>query len=466
LNSQVSRLPLILAAFICVRASAAPAPPPDLVVVVVIDTLRADHLPIYGYTRNTTPQMSKLWTDVVVFDQAYAASAATQPSVASLLTGRRPSVHGLWNVTQPRILQPNLAYWANVHGFYSIGVNANPNTAYYNASFDAWWAEQPPAAFYPAATVLDRARAMLNARPKDSKVFLYLQLADPHIPYNPPVYEKSFFVNDPIGSHFQPRFSGLSFVNANAVTPPVLRNMINRYDAAIHYMDSHLAPFLSELMRMFPNYFIIFTADHGEAFLEHGSDAGHARAMYDTVIRVPLIVMDSALNAQPLRRSSALISGLDIFTTVADRVTGYPVTIPTDGKSFLCAIDGRCETQTTTILSEMPYPSDDGRRESGCWGVAHIFQPRWGEASGTTARLTTVGTTCDALKNSIIHRNAWYDVSSDHLQRSRLRPREARASVVTPIMEAAWPMPKPIFTSTRKLSEEEIRRLRALGYVQ
>jgi hypothetical protein len=139
-------------------ATAAPSPPPELVAIIVIDMLRADHLPIYGYSRNTTPQLSQLWTSAVIFDNSYAASAATQPSVASLLTGRRPFAHGYWNVTQPRILQPNLAWWAQVHGYYSIGVNANPNTAQFNGSFDSWWAEQPPTAFYPADDAPPRTR--------------------------------------------------------------------------------------------------------------------------------------------------------------------------------------------------------------------------------------------------------------------------------------------------------------------
>jgi arylsulfatase len=459
-------LAAVVAAIFAFPATAAPSSPPDLVAIIVIDTLRADHLPIYGYSRNTTPQLSPLWTSAVIFDNSYAASAATQPSVASLLTGRRPFAHGFWNVTQPKILQPNLAWWAQVHGYYSIGVNANPNTAQFNGSFDSWWAEQPPTAFYPAGRVIEHARTALNARPKGSKVFLYLQLADPHIPYNPPVYEKSFFADDPIGEKFQPRFAGLSFQNADIVTAPILRNMINRYDTAIHYMDSQLAPFLSELTRLFPNHFVIFTADHGEAFLEH-RDAGHGRAMYDTIIRVPMIVMDSALPAGQQRRTPTLVSGLDIFTTVADRVSGYPVTVPTDGASFLCAINDRCnDAAPRIILSEMPYPSDDGRGESACWGVAHIFQRRWGKAQETTTRLTTVGSTCDKLKKSIIHRNEWFDISADHQQRNRLRPRAAKAAELSPRMEARWPFPKSTLASRPPLSEEEIRRLRALGYVQ
>lgn len=152
----------------------------------------------------------------MIFDNSYAASAATQPSVASLLTGRRPFAHGFWNVTQPRILQPNLAWW--VQSMVTIRSESTPIPTRPSSMAQlirGGRISRRALSIRPGESSNTQERPCMRGR-KAQKFFLHLQLADPHDPYNPPVYEKSFLPVTPIGEHFQPRFAGLSFQNADS----------------------------------------------------------------------------------------------------------------------------------------------------------------------------------------------------------------------------------------------------------
>jgi arylsulfatase len=436
---------------------------PRLILIIVADTLRADHLKAYGYGRDTMPGLERLMASGTTFVQSYSSAGHTQPSVSSLLTGLRPAVHGYYNFHEPKRRALDLPTWVRGRGYFAASVNANPNTQWFSSSYDYAWTDQPPRGYFTAERIVAEAKTAV-AKAGDRDLFLYVQFADPHLPYDPPVYEPSFFVGDAIGKKFDPRFSGIQDTRTDEITPGILANMRNRYDATIHYMDSQLSPFVAELLRRYPEHLVVFTADHGEAFLEHG-EAGHGRAMYNTVIRVPLMVMDSSVR-KGVHRSGALVTGVDLFPTVLERLGGEKGSVKTQGKSFLWALTHRQGAGGRTAVVESPYYRDDDLADGDCWGLAYFHQPRWGLESGTVVKLTTTGTKCGAIKRSVVHRDAWFDAHRDKAQKNQLRPKAAGASALDPHFQRSWILP-PLAIEGRvvKPTPEEIEKLKALGYI-
>ncbi|HSP16256.1 MAG TPA: sulfatase-like hydrolase/transferase [Thermoanaerobaculia bacterium] len=439
-----------------------------LILVIVVDTLRADHLRSYGYGRDTTPELDRIWrSGSTLYTQSYSAAAFTQPSVSSILTGLRPASHGYYGFQRDGLpkLPVSIPQYLHSKGYYTALANANPNTPWTFPAFDVVWSDQMPKSYYPSARVIAEARKQVAAA-KDRDLFLYLQLTDTHMPYDPPVYDPAFFVGDPIGKHFQPQFDGIRVDHVKEITPPVLRNMINRYDAALHYLDSQLAPFIEELRRQFSEHLIIFTADHGEAFLEHG-EAGHGSAMYNTEIRVPLIIIDSTHPRTGLLTSGALANGVDLFPTIIERLGDDPSKYHLTGRSILWTLTSTApRNESRMALSESPYFNDDRYTGFGrCWGMAYFHQPNWGEERGTVVKLSSVGPNCASLRSSVAHHDQWFDLVKDRQENSRLRPRQARASLLNPQFVQAWSPPPIMGVKTSPLSPEEIEKLKALGYL-
>jgi arylsulfatase A-like enzyme len=444
---------------------------PHLVVLVVVDTLRADHVGVYGYDRPTTPDLDRLFREgSLLYTQSYAAAAYTQPSKTSMMTGQRPSRHGYTGYQSGSgSIAVNLVAFFKSKGYYTFSSNANPNTPWIDTLYDEFWATQwkkdGTYRYYPADKVIDEAKKGI-AKANGRDVFLFLQFADPHLPYDPPDYDPAFFEHDAIGKNFDPKFDGIRSVRVKDLTPPVLANMRNRYDASIRYIDKQLAPFLRSLQETWPEHVIIFTSDHGEAFLEHG-EAGHSTAMYNTVIRVPLVVIDSRRWKGSLHKCEALVSGLDLFPTLIERLGGDPGKERLDGRSFAWTFDSTTPRRDARVsVSESPYFTDTMTSFGQCWGMAYFYQPRWGDAHGTLAKLTTYGPDCSKLRYSVIHRDQWFDAETDVDQKNQLRPRQARAGVVDPVFTAAWSLPAINASAPKSLTPEEIKTLKALGYLQ
>ena len=159
---------LILALVTAPRVLAAP-PRPRLILVIVADTLRADHLKAYGYSRDTMPKLERLMASGTIFTQSYSAAGHTQPSVSSILTGLRPAVHGYYNFHEPKQRPLDLPTWLRARGYFAASVNANPNTPWFYRSYDYAWADQPPDGYFTAErTVAENHPADLALRQSTS----------------------------------------------------------------------------------------------------------------------------------------------------------------------------------------------------------------------------------------------------------------------------------------------------------
>lgn len=239
------------------------------VVIITIDTLRADRVGAYGYARASTPALDGIAKNGVRFDRAFSAAPITQTSHATLLTGRYPQGHGArHNGIRINDSVPTLAEKFRAAGFATGAfVAAFPLDRRFGLSrgFDTYSDAMPrdaagrPTNEKPGRAVVDEAIAWLGST-GGKRIFLWVHLFEPHAPY---------------GSPSDPSIAGLG--------------TSDRYDREVAEADAQVGRLLTALGTRRKDTLIVATSDHGEAFGEHG-EIGHSMFVYDTTLRVPLMV--------------------------------------------------------------------------------------------------------------------------------------------------------------------------------
>ena len=333
----------------------APAtPPPDdrtSVLLLTIDTLRADHLGIYGYTRNTSRHIDALAREGVVFDHAYTYWPKTRGSFVAMLTGRRDSQTG-YSKTHPVLLDfnPTLASVLKASGYATAAIVDNGNVSSehgYHKGFDAYretWREKA------LATEMDRTRAIteggirfLREAPRDRPFFLWLHYVNPHAPYTPPAPWDAAFLDDEARSGPRlpvvPGFHGGIPKQWAVPGQDRLGYYLAQYDGEIAVSDEEVGKVLAALRETgrWDRTLVVLTSDHGESLGEHDYYFDHGEDLFDPSLRVPLIV--SGPGARGGTRSQVLASTLDLVPTILDVVkVSYPPDLA--GRSLLGALKG------------------------------------------------------------------------------------------------------------------------------
>jgi len=318
------------------RPAASDRPP---VVLLTVDTLRADRVLGDGPRRVPTPGIDSLAADSVVFTQARAAAPWTKPSLATLLTGVAPLVHGMTN-RRARLPQEidTLAERLRAAGYHTagVGLNAHLERAFgFDQGFDDYaFPARPdyglalgarvlerfaPARFpevYPSTTAIaEVAQGWIRAHAREP-FFLWMHVLDPHWPYEPPPE----FVEHP---EREPRRWGepemVTDVQAGNTKPgQAERERVEElYAGEIRYVDSEIAHVLATLreLGLYDKALIVFASDHGEEFWEHGRYE-HGHTLYDEVLRVPLCF--KLPGAEAKSRVDAAISTQALTPTVLD----------------------------------------------------------------------------------------------------------------------------------------------------
>jgi arylsulfatase A-like enzyme len=264
-----------------------------LFILYLVDTLRADHTTPYGYARDTTPELAAFAEDAVVFEQAIAQASWTKPSVASILTSQLPGRHRAvqlrdtldsGHTTLGEMLQAKgFATGAAVANSVIYGQNTN-----FEQGFDFFAGlhgpGDRPSKAVDADVVVDAALGFLDAR-RGFPRFLYVHTMDPHVPYgSPPPFDRKFG---------PPPAEGRAAADPRSdYQEPLDRDrIIAQYDGAIAFGDREFGRFVRELKArgLYDRATIVFVADHGEEFLDHGQWT-HGKTVFDELIRVPLIV--------------------------------------------------------------------------------------------------------------------------------------------------------------------------------
>ena len=289
-----------------------------LVIVYLVDTLRADHLGLYGYGRDTDPALRGFARGAVVFDAAIAPSSWTKPSVASLFTSLPPSEHRCVQFYTP--LDPGFVTLAERlrEGGYATGaVVANKLVHAKDARFDEGFTffTSPPEP-QRAAEAVDEALRFLDGR-RGLPTFLYVHTLDPHSPYSPP-------------PPFDRRFGAAPTPDRPASEPyhyrepDDLARIVAQYDGEIAYGDQEFGRFLGGLKArgLYDRALIVFLSDHGEEFLDHGHWV-HGHTLFDELVRVPLVVKYPG-GLQAGRRVARQVQLVDVLPTIL-KVQGLPV---------------------------------------------------------------------------------------------------------------------------------------------
>jgi arylsulfatase A-like enzyme len=371
------RLPVLGAlalALACGRAAPRAAQPARNVVLIVLDTLRADHLSSYGYARQTSPNLDAFGRANTRFDQARSQATCTYPSVNSLLTSR--SAYHFLGQERRRIgipaKFPTLAERLRAAGFKTGAVSASSvvrrSRSEHNPAggFDGGFDSFDETCMHKRADCVNRrARRFLNHTPEP--FFLYLQYVDPHSRYAPPEDFRGRFGAPYEGPEWVKQgnagalFGSLRGRGAHVeVTPADLQHLVDLYDAEIAYLDAQLGELLADLERrgLLENTVIAITADHGEEFLEHKM-IWHCMNLYEPTLRVPLFLHVPGVAARPAE--TAATQNLDLVPTILDAVA-LPVPSELEGRSLLPLLRGQPSAPRTVFALQSEYRSaSDGR---------------------------------------------------------------------------------------------------------
>jgi arylsulfatase A-like enzyme len=326
----------------------APSARPN-VLLVTIETMRSDHVGIYGYSRNTTPNLDRLARQGVWFKTVVAQAPFTLPSIASLMTGRTPPSHGVRN--HPAALRSEVETLAE--RFLAAGYQTAAMTRHSwlrgKSGLDQGFLEYHNGKFaagLDARSLSLAAVDWLSARDRSRPFFLWLHFLDPHLPYTPSYPYSVFFAgehqNDSQVEHlrsmvsvdredFEPtpyadvaggpyydivlpyyasnrilldlafwrRSRGEIFFDKGTYRRDEVSQMVDLYDGAVLYTDDNLGRILKALreLDLEGSTYVAVAGDHGEGFGEHGLSFTHDFNLYDEVLRVPLVLRGPSIPA-------------------------------------------------------------------------------------------------------------------------------------------------------------------------
>ncbi len=338
-----------------------PGRPPSLI-LVTIDTLRADYLGSHGYPGPVSPRLDAFAAEAVRFDRCYSAAPWTKPSVASLFTGLHPRAHGVTNheglmwgeeseAMRKGILAEDVTTLAETlaaSGYRTGAFVANPwLLAEYGFGqgfevYDDTLADSET----PADSMLARANAWLASPGDDRPIFLYLHLMDVHGPYVAPdsVYATLVAAMDPDpGAILTP--DQVANIPEYLTRTPWYNDEVAlrldvwrlRYAAGVRDLDTRLGAFLDQLREtgLLEGSVVVLTSDHGEELFEHGGWT-HGYTLYQDQIRVPLLIRPPG-SARP-RTVREVVGLVDLMPTLLDLV-GLPAGPGGADRSFAGAVE-------------------------------------------------------------------------------------------------------------------------------
>jgi arylsulfatase A-like enzyme len=447
---------------------------PRLWVLVSIDTLRADHLGLYGYERPTSPALDALAQESTVFEDAMSSSPWTLPAHATLLTGLYPSRHGL--TSHERYLSSSLETLPQLFsraGFRTAAVvNSNNLSSLFglDRGFQKYrYVEEIASRRDPSSEITDQAIEWVREA-GENPLFLFLHYYDVHSDYaSLPEYEAEFLrpyegIADGTTAQLAAHREGKASLSAADAS-----NLIDRYDAGIRQMDAEIGRFVgflrggspqpersaSEASRgaravgvgppgtdnsLWEKTLFVLTSDHGEEFFEHGGVL-HGQTQYQEVIRVPLLVKGPGIPEG--RHVSTPVSLVDIAPTLLSRA----------GVEAPQGLDG---VDLTPLLSgdERPVAERYLFSEADHNNVEHDI---------------TRAVRYRSFKlhfNRLSREYRLYDLARDPAEATNIYDGEKNAAAALSERLDRFLSSERAEAPTRTLTQEEIEKLRSLGYLR
>ncbi len=318
-----------------------PSPRNDSLIVILLDTTRRDSIGLYGSRRPTTPNLDRIFARAWKAERAWAPASWTTPSVASLLTGRLPAsqedASGAAIGIAPDVL--TLGHDFAAAGWSTAHFNANPALNVENGfarGFTTFYT--PPyemsSMALPGSDMLGRLPAWLAAHDGE-RFLLYLQLIEPHEPYGRPDHPPG---KTPFDPDYTGRIRGDESHFALSFDPTLetrdVEHLRALYDDDVRYGDQLIGQFWDGLdPALRARATLVFLADHGEEFLEHGGWK-HGPSLYDEVLRVPFLVR-SGNGRSPLPTPADTLASLTDFLPTIEHHLEIPLRRPVDGVDLL-----------------------------------------------------------------------------------------------------------------------------------
>jgi choline-sulfatase len=458
---------LVLVALAVASCQKRNAPPPAPrsgsglnVVLITIDTLRADHLGAYGYRRRTSPHLDALAREATLFRQAYTYWPKTRGSIAIMLTGRRPSQNG-YSKAYPMLVgfNPTLASVLREAGYETAAAVDNPNVADelgYGKGFEAYretWEEKA------LVTETDRARAITatarrflaaaHARP----FLLWLHYVNPHAPYTPPApYDTAFLDEEARRGRPLPVVPGYhgGIPKQWAVAgQDRLGYYVAQYDGEIAAVDREVGEVMAAIRGSAAagRTAVVVTSDHGESLGEHDYYFDHGEDVFDPSLKVPLLVR--VPGAPPGQVNEALASTLDVVPTILDAVkVSYPPEL--GGRSLLPAVMGQ------------PMPARDRLFAQNERNLSAVLDARYKLVATPEGERWR-----DALYDRAVDAAETRDLSRSEADRTRTLRQELDTYLA--VAEREWARTRQLLQGAQgegRMSPEACEKLKALGYVQ
>ena len=433
------------------------------VVLITVDTLRADHLSSYGYHLRTSPNMDQLARDGLRFDRAYTPIPMTGPAHFSMFTGRYPQEHGVringvalpddskW-LTVPQVLRRfGYTSGAFVSAWPLIGrlTRLHRDFDYYDEelgrSYQVFhsmrWAEDVTR---PALRWLDDHKDTKN-------LFLWVHYFDPHEPYN---LREEFADPEQVG---EPHPQTPEYRNE-------VRERIRRYDSEIGYADMHIGRLLSRIDRlgMRDNTLVVLLSDHGEGLGEQGF-VGHGRWLYESTTRVPWILRLPG-RIEPGTVIEQSVSTLDLAPTLLDLVVPEfreetQISISFAGRSQVGAILEGDNPHTTRSIRFVSFEGKKGFAPS--W-ISWVWKPN----SGLPFRIGKLDGSVKAIWTPGRQSFEVFDLASDplELRSETLTSADRRYKFESSAFER-WFESTDLAESESRLTKRDMEILETLGYI-
>jgi arylsulfatase A-like enzyme len=460
-------------------------PPPTLLqggklgkpnlLLITIDTLRADRLSCYGYERISTPGMDKLATEGVLFENAQVQSPWTLSSLASILTSTYPSVNGVLTgynrlddarETLPEVLKRDgyvtQAFVTNGWLETNFGLNQGFDGYYHPDDYFAihrfrgmTWERIArrilkdriePANRHRAEHLSDKAIQWLRNH-QDRSFFLWLHYIDPHDPYAPPAPYDALWDAD-----YQGRWKEATGVIFNLrigqqLTRAEMRHIEALYDGEVAYCDEHVGRVLNELdqLGLTENTLVVLSSDHGEEFWDHGG-VMHGHTLYEECLNVPLLMRFPGRLPRGIRVQNR-VRLLDVVPTVCDLLNVEPPS-EAQGTSLLSVLTGAAETDRPAYAEALLYFGEKKSVEVGPYKL---------------------------IKTLATDRYELYDAMRDPTEDANLAPlypalRDSLIGVLTAWQDSSGAtrerLPKTAGGSTAQIDPDLEARLKAMGYLQ
>jgi arylsulfatase A-like enzyme len=458
------------------------------VVVIVLDTVRADHLSLYGYPRDTTPNLRRMAAaGATLYTNAIASSNSTLASHASIFTGQSPRRHGAHvtpfspvgiplsakSVTLPQLLADQ--------GYLTGGVVAN--TAFLDpvfglargfAYYDYRWfvhffsANRPyllrksvrdltaalvaprtaEALFANAEAINDRASVFLeSASGAGRPFFLFLNYMDAHQPYLPPApFDERYPGKDAAfrWSRYADLVDEITVRRTRPLRDREFNQLTSQYDGAIAYLDDQLGRLFRQLkfLNVYDNSLIIVTSDHGEAFGE-SSIVGHALSVYQHQVHVPLLIkypgQSTGAKVEPP------VSSVDILPTILEAIGDVQGQAGTEGQS-LRQIEA---SESCRVSTESYSPRGQG------WTSADAGPSEIALYCGSFKLIEGAGGAAE-----------FYDLRSDPVERADTYRVRAVPEGWHALLAHAFEEGRAQSPMGSAVDSEVLERLRSLGYVR